>query len=624
MIAPRTDRGLLAVLRSSVPAAVGILLLSAILACAERPGTVARPAEPSRYYVVDRAGDRGHGRPGRPRCPRLDAAGARAGPPARSDAGPARPSCPRRAGRAADLRRASCPRASCRPVKGSIGLPDRSLPCSRPARPRPGDKELPGRWRARHTHRQPCRARAGPAPSPVAAAPTRSALGQTELGVGRGTRSPSASPTSRTRATSGRSRKDPARDGTERPFAGQQPAVVFEIRRDGRLNVVTIDKSSGNASTIRSRSARSTTRARFRHYPTISRNPCSRIGLQFVFDPTGGDRCDVSPPAALLTALVVATAVGLWAPPPPAGAQAPGRLHQRHRGRQHEAQHRPPRLHGHRRQGRRRALEAPSRGRRQRSHAIGAVQRGRRERTASPPNNAEALRQTWNGLRRGRRSRRRSRPHDDPRRSRRGRDTPVRPDGAGPAPDRVTQVRRRAAADQPGRRLAHKIADEIVLQFTGEKGVADTKISLRRRAGRRKEIVVADYDGFGTSPVTRNGSINLSPVWSPDARSIAFTSFMNGYPDLFRLFPFEPRRGVQTLSSFHGINSSPSLEPRRQLPRAHALEGRQSRGLRAHGRDRGAPASHASRLDRHGAHVVTHGRSRSRSCPIAPGSRVSS
>ena len=125
-----------------------------------------------------------------------------------------------------------------------------------------------------------------------------------------------------------------------------------------------------------------------------------------------------------------------------------------------------------------------------------------------------------------------------------------------------------AAAPQGGvlnsdwrRRLAHKLADEIVLQFTGEPGIADTKLAYVAGPPGAKEVVVADYDGAGTSPVTRNGSINLSPSWSPDARSIAFTSFMNGYPDLFRLFPFERQRPVQTLASFVGINSSPGWSP---------------------------------------------------------------
>jgi TolB protein len=110
------------------------------------------------------------------------------------------------------------------------------------------------------------------------------------------------------------------------------------------------------------------------------------------------------------------------------------------------------------------------------------------------------------------------------------------------------------------RRLAHKIADEVVLQFTGEHGVADTKIAYVAGKTGQKEIVMADYDGVGMTPVTRNGSINLMPVWSPDARSLAHTSVSQGDPDLYRAFPFE-RRPAQTLAAFNGINSSPSWSP---------------------------------------------------------------
>jgi len=110
------------------------------------------------------------------------------------------------------------------------------------------------------------------------------------------------------------------------------------------------------------------------------------------------------------------------------------------------------------------------------------------------------------------------------------------------------------------RRLAHKIADEIALQFTGDRGIADTKIAYVSGPRGAKEIMVTDYDGLGPRPITRNSSINLTPVWSPDARSLAYLSYKNGYPDLFRAFPFE-RRPEQTLAAFVGINSSPAWSP---------------------------------------------------------------
>jgi TolB protein len=109
-------------------------------------------------------------------------------------------------------------------------------------------------------------------------------------------------------------------------------------------------------------------------------------------------------------------------------------------------------------------------------------------------------------------------------------------------------------------RVAHKVADEVVFQFTGEQGIADTKIAYVNGVSGHKEIYMMDYDGAEPVRLTSNKSINLSPAWSPDLRSIAFTSFMRGYPYLYRLFPFE-KRPPQLLSGYLGINTSPAWSP---------------------------------------------------------------
>src|SRR5262249_37017238 len=75
-----------------------------------------------------------------------------------------------------------------------------------------------------------------------------------------------------------------------------------------------------------------------------------------------------------------------------------------------------------------------------------------------------------------------------------------------------------------------------------------------------KEVYMMDYDGAEPTRLTSNQSINLSPTWSPDLRSIAFTSFMRGYPHLYRLFPFE-KRPVQLMAGYLAINTSPAWRP---------------------------------------------------------------
>jgi TolB protein len=85
------------------------------------------------------------------------------------------------------------------------------------------------------------------------------------------------------------------------------------------------------------------------------------------------------------------------------------------------------------------------------------------------------------------------------------------------------------------RQIAHRLSDEIVLHFTGRRGIALSRVALEGRVGEAKEIFTMDYDGHGLRQVTRNGSLNLSPTLSPDGVRIAFVSYKAGRPNLYIL-----------------------------------------------------------------------------------------
>jgi TolB protein len=94
------------------------------------------------------------------------------------------------------------------------------------------------------------------------------------------------------------------------------------------------------------------------------------------------------------------------------------------------------------------------------------------------------------------------------------------------------------------RLYAHTISDDIHRQQRGLRGVARTRITFDSdRDGERirgtvenrqvKEIYIADYDGENPRRITTSRSLNINPTWSPDARSIAYTSYQHGAPNIF-------------------------------------------------------------------------------------------
>ena len=119
--------------------------------------------------------------------------------------------------------------------------------------------------------------------------------------------------------------------------------------------------------------------------------------------------------------------------------------------------------------------------------------------------------------------------------------------------------RYRVDPDEEGvRSLAHRFADEIVLQIGGGvRGIASTRIAFVSDRKGHKEIYTMDYDGHGQEPLSNHRSISLTPRWSPDNSRIAYTSYHRGNPDLYfrtvydqRIIPFSIRGGLTTTPAF--------------------------------------------------------------------------
>jgi TolB protein len=117
------------------------------------------------------------------------------------------------------------------------------------------------------------------------------------------------------------------------------------------------------------------------------------------------------------------------------------------------------------------------------------------------------------------------------------------------------------------RQYAHTIADEVHQQQRGLTGVARTKLAFTSdRDGDRikgpvdargvSNLYIADYDGARQTRITISRALDISPVWAPDTRAIAFSSWRTGYQDLYIIYPYggppiqNPTRGTADRQSY--------------------------------------------------------------------------
>lgn len=109
------------------------------------------------------------------------------------------------------------------------------------------------------------------------------------------------------------------------------------------------------------------------------------------------------------------------------------------------------------------------------------------------------------------------------------------------------------------RALVHQFSDDVVFQFTGEPGVARTRIAFVGQQGRNKELYAMDLDGAGLQALTDDHSIALSPSWSFDGSLLLFTSYRGAkggagiwviHSNGGKAYPISMRAGLNTSASY--------------------------------------------------------------------------
>lgn len=121
--------------------------------------------------------------------------------------------------------------------------------------------------------------------------------------------------------------------------------------------------------------------------------------------------------------------------------------------------------------------------------------------------------------------------------------------------------KRYAGAPPTLRLLAHRLADELVNRYTGEAGIARTKIAFISEQGKARELYVMDYDGHAPRQLTADGFLTLMPRWSVDRRFLYYTSYREDRTrqEIHRLEVATGKR--QVVVSDEGLNMTPAVSP---------------------------------------------------------------
>ena len=105
-----------------------------------------------------------------------------------------------------------------------------------------------------------------------------------------------------------------------------------------------------------------------------------------------------------------------------------------------------------------------------------------------------------------------------------------------------------------------RLCDSLIQDFTGELGVARTRIAFVSDASGRKEVYVSDILGLHPRQVTKHRALCVAPRFTPDGNHLTYSSYHTGNQDLY-ITDLRQNQSTTAISRRKGLNMAPAFAP---------------------------------------------------------------
>jgi len=126
--------------------------------------------------------------------------------------------------------------------------------------------------------------------------------------------------------------------------------------------------------------------------------------------------------------------------------------------------------------------------------------------------------------------------------------------------DKMLAGRRyKGAADQRND-MVLRLVDALIKEFTGEPGISRSSIAFVSDITGRKEVYMTDVLGRKVRRITRHNHLCVSPRFTSDGRSLAYSSYHRGNQNLY-ITELNQSKVTRALSRRKGMNLAPAFSP---------------------------------------------------------------